>query len=177
MEVYVDKEEISRLIISSQEGDEKAFNELYNSTNSVIYHSIYSILNDRDLSLDVVQETYLKVLKNKMKSSENGLAYLITIAKNLALNVLKSRNREIPIDFEEEELMYRKVEDKEYSNDLHIQDVMDKYLSQNQKELIRLHVMEGLTHREIALKLNKPIGTIMWQYNEAIKELRKRMSV
>ena len=30
-----------------------------------------------------------------------------------------------------------------------------------------------MTQTEIAKMLNKPVGTIMWQYNEALKEIRK----
>ena len=172
----MDKERITSLIVSAQNGSEEAFNELYNMTNVAIYNSIYSILNDPDLTADIVQETYLKVLKSRIKTLDNGMAYLITIARNLAINDFNRRKREVLIDFTEEELRYREVDPKENVNNINILDVIKKYLKPNQVKLISLHIFDGLTHREIAKKYNKPIGTIMWQYNEAIKELRKRFN-
>ena len=171
----MDKNNIATLIIRAQEGSEEAFNELYNSTGNLLYNSIYPILNDPDLTSDIVQETFLKVLQVKMKNADNGLAYLLTIAKNMAINTFNRRKREVSINFEEEEPIYRDIDILDNSNESHIEDLMQKYLKPNQIELIHLHVIDGLTHREIAEKLGKPLGTIMWQYNEAIKELRKQI--
>lgn len=170
----MDKERITSLIVSSQNGDEASFTMLYNETNSVIYNTIFHILNDPEMTLDIVQETYLKVLKTKIKTLDNGMAYLITIAKNLAINAFNRRKREVVIDFNKEEMIYRDVDLTENPNESTIIDAMHKYLKPHQIELITLHVLQGLTHKEISERFNKPIGTIMWQYNEAIKELRKR---
>ncbi len=160
---------ITELIIASQNGSEVAFNELYSSTKGYVYNTIFEIIKIEETSEDLVQETYLKILQSKMKTSENGFSYLLTIAKNLALNVYKQRKREVPIDFEQDETLYRvdSQEDKSDFDDL----IID--LTTYQKLLIQKHIIEGMTHKEIAKELNKPIGTIMWQYNEALKILKK----
>ena len=112
----------------------------------------------------------MKVLQSKMKSDTNGLAYLITIARNLAINSYNKRKREVFLPFDEFDF----IKNEEVNiPDNFIGEVMNKCLSSYQIELINLHVIEGFKHSEIATKLNKPVGTIMWQYNEAIKAIRK----
>ncbi|MCK5732129.1 MAG: sigma-70 family RNA polymerase sigma factor, partial [Tenericutes bacterium] len=44
-----------------------------------------------------------------------------------------------------------------------------------EKNVFLLHVLENLRHREIALILQKPIGTITWTYQQAIKKMRKHL--
>lgn len=165
----IDISKITSLIIASQEGSEEAFNELYASTKGFVYNTIYDIIKIEETSEDLVQETFLKILQSKMKTSENGFSYLLTVAKNLAFNVYRKRKREVPIDFEQDETIYR-VETQEETTDLN--DLMID-LTDYQKLLIQKHILEGMTHREIAQDLHKPIGTIMWQYNETLKILRK----
>lgn len=168
----VDKEVVTKLIMQTQNGSEDAFNELYFLTNNLVYSAIINIINSEELAQELVQETFLKLLQTKMKSDENGFSYLITIAKNLAINTYNKRKREVYINFEEEENLYRDdlFKEHDYSD---LNELMQKNLTEHQIELIKLHLFDGLTHKEIALKYNMPIGTIMWQYNEAVKALRK----
>lgn len=163
---------ITKLVVGSQNGSENDFNELYLRTNNYVYNTIFNILKSVELSEDLVQETFLKLLQTKMKNEDNGLAYLLTIAKNYAINLYNRRKREVYINFDEEEKIYRNVDDDEnqYSD---INDLMSDNLTAMQVQLIKMHLYEGLTHKEIAKRLDKPIGTIMWQYNEALKALRK----
>lgn len=41
------------------------------------------------------------------------------------------------------------------------------------REVLILHIISGLKHRETAVLLNIPLGTVLWRYNEGIKELLK----
>ncbi len=161
---------LAKLIVKAQNGDESSFNELYYATNNYVYNIIYDIVKNKELAEELVQETFLKLLQAKLKNEDNGLSYLLTIAKNLALNTYNQRKRLVYIDFDKEENLYRDDLIKDNYNYL---DILFDNLSEYQSDLIKMHIYEGLTHKEIAKKLNKPIGTIMWQYNEALKKLRK----
>ena len=167
----VDTKLVSELIISAQEGDEFAFNELYASTSEILFNQVKEIISDDQIVQDIVQDTYIKVLESKMKNSDNGLSYLITIARNLAINAYNRRKREVFLISDEFESIYKF--DYFNRNESYIEDIMNKCLSSYQIDLIKKHVIEGFTHVEIAKMLNKPVGTIMWQYNEALKEIRK----
>ena len=169
----LDNKTISKLIIESQNGNEESFNELYKNTSLILINQVKEILNDYESVLDIVQDTYLKMLQSKLKNDENGLSYLITIARNLAINMYNKRKKEISIDNVDYDNFLDVDEIKKHEID--IQKLMKDKLTPYQIELINLHIMYGLKHVEIALKLNKPVGTIMWQYNEAIKVLRKNL--
>lgn len=166
----VDNNIVTNLILDAQNGSENAFNELYQLTHTILFNQVVEILKDVDLTNDIIHDTYLKVLQSKMKNDANGLSYLITIARNFAINSYNKRKREVFLPFDEFEAI-RKEDNKNTDN--FIEEIMYKCLSLYQIELINLHVIEGFTHSEIATKLNKPVGTIMWQYNEAIKAIRK----
>ena len=47
-----------------------------------------------------------------------------------------------------------------------------KSLDDTSKEIVILHVINELKFKEIAKIVNKPLGTVLWIYNKAIKTLK-----
>ena len=41
-----------------------------------------------------------------------------------------------------------------------------------EKQIVLLHIVDEYTFKEIAEMLDKPIGTVLWLYNKAIKQMR-----
>ena len=41
--------------------------------------------------------------------------------------------------------------------------------------IVTLHVISGFKHREIADLLEKPIGTVLWTYNNALAKMKKEL--
>jgi RNA polymerase sigma-70 factor (ECF subfamily) len=60
-----------------------------------VFFNIYSYVKSYEISEDLLQETFLELLKNtkKIKKSEDLLGYLIVISKNKALNYIKKNKR------------------------------------------------------------------------------------
>ena len=50
---------------------------------------------------------------------------------------------------------------------------MKKVLNEDELQIVLLHVVAGYKHREIAAMLDKPLGTVTWTYNNAIKKSRE----
>ena len=46
-------------------------------------------------------------------------------------------------------------------------------LEPTERNIVLLHDVEMLTHREIALIMDKPLGTITWMYARAVQKIRK----
>jgi RNA polymerase sigma-70 factor (ECF subfamily) len=42
-------------------------------------------------------------------------------------------------------------------------------------EVFLLHIIDELKHREIAQIMNKPLGTITWIYNNAVKKMKRKV--
>ena len=53
--------------------------------------------------------------------------------------------------------------------------VMNRVLNETERQIVTLHVISGFKHREIAELLEKPVGTVLWTYNNALGKMRKAM--
>ena len=148
------------------------FDEFYNLTKNKVFYMAYSILQDYHLSEDILQDTYIKFLKHKKKVKVDGniLSYLLEISKNLSLNYVNKHKKVVNIDnivFKYEEQYHEEFEELELVKD------MKKILNENEFQIVILKIINELTNNEIAQLLNKPLGTVLWTYNNAIKKLRR----
>lgn len=166
------KNDINELVKQLQNGNIEVFDDIYYQTKNIIYYSIFIILKDHQLSEDIMQDTYLKAL-NKIhtyKRKAHFKSWIVTIAKNLAINEYNRRKKEMLIDLNEKEYILGNTAST-VENEILIKQIF-KVLSDIEKEVVLLHVVGDLKHREIAKLLNKPLGTITWMYNQAIKKLK-----
>jgi RNA polymerase sigma-70 factor (ECF subfamily) len=151
-------------------GDEAAFDMIYQLTYRKIYFLVLPILRDKALAEDIMQDTYLKFLEKLYSyKAKNSLAYILTIARNLAINEYNKVEDEDINLFSFDEYLEISVENK---------DLITKALSvlnEFERNVFLLHELENLKHREIAVILNKPIGTITWTYQQAIKKMRAHL--
>ena len=116
-----------------------------------------------DDSLDVFQ----------LDENENVLGYLILISRNITLDYIKKHGRVREL-YEHEEVVSKD------DNDIDKTILLDKVreiLKKDQLEIFTLHVLSDLTFEEIAKILKRPLGTVLWSYNSAIKKLRKEIKL
>ena len=100
------------------------------------------------------------------RSGTNARAWLLQIAKNVALNDLKKKKREIPTE---------NVEIGSYEYTGTVTDVMEKVLSEEEQRIVTLHVLWKYKHREIGEILGCPTGTVTSKYKRAIEKLEKSL--
>ena len=166
--------DIKLLVKKLKDGDLSVFDDIYYSTKDNVYYTILSIVKDRSLSEDIMQETYLKALEKihsyKPRSSFNS--WIITIARNLAINEYNRRKQELKVDPTENEIVFGSVESMS-EKELLIKEMLE-YLTEEEREIIIMHVIGDMKYREIAEVLGKPIGTVSWKYNEAINKLKNK---
>ena len=154
------------------------FNEFYNETKKNVFFTIVAIIKDNDAVDDLMQDTYIKFLENmsKYKSKTNIKAYLSTIAHNIAINYY---NREKKLVHSEEIIDYLPNDEEKPKDTGYSVEVLEllKDLDDTSKEVVILHTINDLKFKEIAKIIDKPLGTVLWIYNKAIKELRKKAGV
>lgn len=152
--------------------DHHGFTLLYEHYFRLMYGVAFSITGNDALSRDVIQNTMLKLyrLEKERFPKSNELTWLYTVTKNEALMILRKEKPVSDIEvLEKFPIIEKGIED--FAD-------MDSYyslltsLNETQKQIITLKVLGGLSHKEIARMLNKPIGTIQWIYNTSIKTLR-----
>lgn len=148
-------------------GDQRAFARLYAETSPQLFAVILRILRQESLAEEVLQEVYIRVWK-KASSYDAGKArvttWLATIARNRALDELRGRKDGLAVDLDLEHLPDDSNGDPQRLTGvaLDARDVnlcLDE-LEPDQKRSIALAYYEGLTHSELAMKLDSPLGTV-----------------
>ncbi len=170
----MDKKELEKYVRAFKKGDEQAFDILYNETSPAVYYTILSILHDESLSEDIMQETYIKMIEelDRYKGKNEFTAWIKTIARNKALNEYKRRQKEFSVDSAESEYLFDSVHpssEKEYYLKKLLED-----LPKDEREIVLRHVILEDKHKDIAKKLDMPLGTVLWKYQKALKTLRKK---
>lgn len=169
-------EEINKIMTRLTEGDESAFAELYQATAKGVYSFLSVFTGDCFLAEDITQETFIKVKLGiaKYRKGSNPMAWILTIAKNTALNVIVKRNRES--ELKEESIISDGMMEKSVIERGLVEEGL-KQLNNEEKQIVVLYAVSGLKHREIAALLNKPLGSVLWSYRNSLKKLQKYFNV
>lgn len=154
-------------------GDISALEFIYNETKNSVFAIALGIIRDYSLAEDIMQDTFIKVKKyiGQFKEGTSAKRWINAIARNTSLNLYNRRKREAFA-----------IDDSRLA-DCGIPDTLDgsglfktvfRILSHEESEIVIMHVLGGLKLSEIADMLKKPRGTVRWQYNNALKKLRKK---
>lgn len=152
--------------------DSYGFKLLYDNYFRVMYGVAFSICRDDEISKDAIQNTMLNLYKlNSNKyPTKNELSWLYKVVKNETLQLLRKEKKEISID----DISEIPVLDKSIETlvDMDSCNHLINSLNEQQRQIVTLKIICGLSHKEISDMLNIPIGTVMWKYNTSIKKLR-----
>lgn len=176
------------LIAQFQNGDQKAFDIIVGRYKDPLINFIYHFLGDRIDAEDVVQETFLRVYRNKhlYRNIAKFSTWIYTIASNLAKTELRRRRRRrlLPLsqigfddkDFElpDEEMQTPEgIVDSEMHNQI-IQHEIDA-LPVKFKEVVVLRDVQEFSYEEISQILGIPIGTVKSRVNRGRLRLQKKL--
>ena len=156
-------------------GDKEALADLYKLTKSAVYGFALSILKNTHEAEDVLQDVYIKVYENANIYQANGkpLAWMITITKNLALMKIRKKKNHKDVD-ELKEVLTDNKGIKDAENKLII-DTIFSSISDEERNILVLHSVSGLKHREIAKILGIPLTTVLSKYNRTIKKIKRKL--
>ncbi len=156
-----------------RQGEGDAFRELYDLSYKPLYAFLLSYTQNAEDAKDLLQDTYVQVYQNchLYQNKGNPMAWLMKIAKNLFLmHCRKKQNVDIHYEDMESELGFDEISNAENRMVL---EKMFAILSVEDRNLIIMHVIGGLKHREIAKLMDMPLGTVMARYNRGIRKLQK----
>lgn len=162
------KRSIDRLLRAISQGDSSAFEKLYMQTKNGIYAFLYSYLRNRADTEDCLHDVFLKIHRyaEKYRENTNGRAWILQIAKNTALDLIRKRKTSI------HEELHENIAATETQLP-YLFGAMQKILQEEEQRIIILHVLWGYKHREIAQSLDLPTGTVTAKYKRAIDKLKK----
>ena len=164
------------LIAAIGKDDYTSYNKLFVRYYSRRCYYVYRILMDKEDAEDVVQELFLTLWNNrkKIEIGENVSGYLYRMAKNLALNHIRTEtNYRSVLESREEPLSYYEenpLESEEFR--LALNDCINR-LPGRCKEVLLLHRVKGLKQKEIADQLSISVKTIKNQIWSSLQRLKR----
>jgi len=172
-----------RWVVELKNDSQVAFEKLFNKYKKKLYYFALSYLDDNVEAEEVVQSVFVRLWENRSTLDETmsvkGFIYKSTV--NACYNSLKKkavRNRY----FEYELIALDEKTDKSYDEifykDLKRQiDSILAALPLRQQEIFNLSRFEGLSHADIATKLNLSVRTVENQIYRAIKIIKDNLKI
>ena len=89
-----DTTQMKRIIYELKHDNLDFFDDFYDLTKKQVYYAIMMIVKDVEATEDIMQDTYLRFLNNinRYKDNTNVIAFIVTIARNLAINYYNRRD-------------------------------------------------------------------------------------
>ena len=165
--------ELQKLLAAVRDGDRTAFETLYESLKTPLYTIVLRITHDTALSEDILQEIFLKLYLSPPEPSANPRAYICQMARNLAIDNVRKRKPSVGFE-ESEDSLIAPPDDLSLRMDIESAILA---LPDRERQIITLRINGELKFREVADILNLPLGTILWAYQKAIKQLRNTLEV
>ena len=152
----------------------KAFETLYRRHKDYVLRIAFRFSNDHDIALDVLQETFVYVLR-KFPPPGPGLeltaqltTLLYPVAKNLAISATRKTERFKPGAVDPDELAAAPSPAA-----LNVDPLLAE-LSPQHQEVIQLRCVDDMSLQDIASALEVPLGTVKSRLHQAIKQLKNK---
>jgi len=167
------------------DGDENALSILIYRHKQKIYSFIYSKVFDRDITEDIFQDTFIKVIKTlKMgKYNEEGkfLPWVMRIAHNLVIDHFRKSSRMPKFDNSGEFSIFSVLGDPALNAEKQLikeqveSDVrrLIEELPEDQKEVLVMRMYNDMSFKEISQRTGVSINTALGRMRYALINLRK----
>jgi RNA polymerase sigma-70 factor, ECF subfamily len=183
-----DRLDVERLLSRIGLRDAVAFKSLYALVSPRLMAVAYRVVQDRALAEDVLQEVFIKVWNESMPrpaGQAKTWAWLCVTTRNRAIDVIRKKRPETPLSWLDD------------NGDEHFHDVLDDAhsplanllahedgqrlghcmgrLESEPRQAVLLAFYEGLTHPQIATRMQRPLGTIKAWTRRSMQRLKDCM--
>lgn len=169
------------LLLAIKNGNEAAFNELYDSYKEPAFRFCNSIVKDVEESKNIVQEVFIKVWDRRqgINPELNFNSYLFTIIRNRVFDYLKEVKKN---EFVKERYWYNIVEYQNADTELkeeritNINEAVNE-LTEKRRQILQLNYEEGKSYEEIASLMNISKNTVKNQLVKTKQIIRSQLNV
>ncbi|MCC7479434.1 sigma-70 family RNA polymerase sigma factor [bacterium] len=167
------------LVRRAATGDEKAYGRLVQAYQARLFNFVRSMVNNQELAEDITQEAFVKAFFNlsKLKEPARFKSWLFRIANNNTLDYL--RKKRLPQQDVDDQVRESYVDGHspeqgtlESVRSKHIRTALEQ-LKPDQRNILVMCDLQGLSYQEIAEVLNIPFGTVQSRIFYARKKLRE----
>lgn len=179
-----DEELVQRLVYH----DLGAFEALYGRYGDLVYSTALRIVRDAHLAEDLAQEIFLRLWRRPesyILHRGGFLTWLLTVTRNRAIDEARSRGRryrhetafpeerqrEVPAGSEADPASGAELADLQRA----VRSALET-LPPEQRQVIELAYFGGLSQREIAQRLDQPLGTVKTRIRLGMQRLRAALA-
>ena len=177
--------EWATLIVRVARGDESALSKLYDETSRLIFGLTLRILGDKATAEEVLLDVYCQVWRQAASyDSSRGapLAWLMTIARSRSIDRLRAgkqdQQRRESLDAVGDQPSA--IDNPEETGVIAERRALVRSalasLTPEQRQVIELAYYGGLSHSEIAERLEQPLGTVKTRTRLGMMKLREMLS-
>lgn len=164
--------------------DKSGLKEIYEAYVAFIFHVVLDIVRNRESAEDITSEFFIKLWDRSDGYRPGGghKGYMATIARNMAIDhIRKYKREELMGGTEEEDASPDEIAsasddtasvEEGVVSELSVEQALSK-LKPVYRQIVTMKVLSDMTFKEIASVLAMPMGTVTWNYREAIKQLRR----
>lgn len=158
------------------DGDTEALGIIYEQLGRRIYLYALSILRDTHAAEDILQDTLLRLTggARHYRPDSNAIAFILTVTRNLALNALERRARELPDEHMTDgshaalASLTTPAEPPPAMAELAVLDQLDT----DERQLVLLRLEYGMKHRDLAALLGISRTACEKKYSRAVEKMR-----
>lgn len=153
-----------------KEGDERAFESLYDRLSGGLFNYCVRLLGDWHHAEDVLVETFTKLANSNLDKRGNLKAWLYRVATNSCYTFFRKRKTELKY-FEQQLQIVKQNPGPDFTKELRVQKLLSE-LPEYQRIVVVLKFYERMAYREIADVLCCPLGTVKSRMHQGLRKLR-----
>ncbi|MBM3493243.1 MAG: RNA polymerase sigma factor [Armatimonadetes bacterium] len=165
------------LLKAFRRGDHAAFETVYRRYAARVMAFAFRLCGERSRAEDLVQETFVAAYKGRETFSGRSelLPWLLGIAWRRNRDAVRGRSfAEIPLQERDALVSSERGVAAQALDAVMLSGAIDR-LPPVLSEAFHLVMVQGLTHREAAEVLGRPVGTVKWCTANAVKRLREAL--
>lgn len=170
----------SEAVAGIRRGDNGALVRVYDEYSSLVYGVALRVLHNEQAAEDVVQEVFLQLWRNPAAFDDRRgrlAPWLAVITRHRAVDLLRKRRFE-PGSLETSRLLEPVSSDKapDCVADAKKAKGLMARLPFEQRQVLELAFLDGLTHVEIAARIGEPLGTVKSRIRLGLLFLRRELA-
>ncbi len=167
---------LTELLQACGRGDREAFARLYRLTSPKLFALLLRIFKNTAAAEECLQEAFINIWR-KAATYDPALAapmtWMVTITRNRALDLLRRLRPTVQLETVDEAELGSHPDPAEADGiDPALVRCLDE-LKTAHRECVELAYYEGLTHPELATRLNLPVGTVKTWIRRGLAQLRQ----
>jgi RNA polymerase sigma-70 factor, ECF subfamily len=182
--VRTSEEDWVRLVRDIGTGDQVALHTLYEQTHRVVFTLILRILNNRETAEELTLDVFHEVWRRAASYDPEGgsvIGWIMNLARSRAIDRSRFEQRKKRTNSSGENPLPRiEADDPHRRYDLEEQGSLLRTalegLTQEERQVIESAFFSELSYREVAMKLNQPLGTVKTRIRSGLTKLRQALT-